>query len=303
MAGDDLLMLGTGSLAVGLAAIVLVLSTGRAQRQAVSRSLAAIDGHRSSGPVVLEASFTSRVLLPALAKLSRLGMRLSGADAGTRIQRRLDLAGNPDGLDVQRVLGAKAFGLLAGVLVGAYLGHARGLFMTILFAAVGGLVFFLPDVLLYNTGTKRQETMQQALPDSLDLLTISVEAGLGFDAAVAQVARNTEGPLAADFFRLMQEMQIGKTRSEAFRALADRSDIAELKGFTSAIVQADTLGIPVAQVLRQQADEMRVKRMQRAEEKAMKVPVKILFPTVLFILPALFVVIIGPGAISIARTL
>ena len=303
--GDNLLLLGSGSLVVGLTVMVLVLVGGRAQRQAVERSLAVIDAGRAGTlPTPAETSFSSRVLVPALVRLSDLGGRLAGVGAAKQIQRRLDLAGNPAGYDVERVLGAKALGLILGVLLGLYLGASGGgAFRAVLFGAVGGLVFFLPDVLLSNTGAKRQARMRDELPDSLDLLTISVEAGLGFDAAVAQVARNTQGPLSAEFFRLMQEMQIGKTRSEAFRALAERSDVPELKGFTSSIVQADTLGIPVAQVLRQQADEMRVKRMQRAEEKAMKVPVKILFPTVLFILPALFVVIIGPGAISIAKTL
>jgi tight adherence protein C len=137
------------------------------------------------------------------------------------------------------------------------------------------------------------------LPDAIDLLTISVEAGLGFDAALSQVARNTEGPLAGEFFRVLQEMQIGKGRSDALRALGERTTIPELRGFVGAMVQADAFGIAVANVLRAQAKEMRIKRYQRAEEAAQKVPVKILFPLIFFILPALFVVILGPGIVSI----
>ena len=133
------------------------------------------------------------------------------------------------------------------------------------------------------------------------MLTVSVEAGLGFDAALAQVARNTEGPIAAEFVRVLQEMQIGKSRTDALRGLGERTTVMDMRGFASDVVQADTLGIPIANVLREQAREMRIKRHQRAEEKAQKVTVKIMFPVVLCILPSLFVIVIGPGAIGIAH--
>jgi len=150
---------------------------------------------------------------------------------------------------------------------------------------------------------ERSERIRRELPDALDLLVISVESGLGFDAALSQVARNTEGPLAGEFFRVLQEMQLGTGRSDAMRALADRTDVSDLKAFITAMVQADAFGIPVANVLRIQAREMRIRRSQRAEESAQKVPVKILFPLVFCILPALFVVILGPAVITIMRTL
>ncbi|MDQ1667416.1 MAG: tight adherence protein, partial [Actinomycetota bacterium] len=134
------------------------------------------------------------------------------------------------------------------------------------------------------------------------LLTISVEAGLAFDAALSQVARNTTGPVADEFFRVLQEMQIGLGRSEAMRALGERSDLPELRSFVTAMVQAEAFGIPIAQVLRVQSREMRTKRTQRAEELAQKVPVKILFPLIFCILPALFVVILGPAAIQIYQS-
>jgi len=159
------------------------------------------------------------------------------------------------------------------------------------------------DVLLYNAGVKRQEKLQRALPDALDMLTVCVEAGLGFDAALAQVARNTTGPLAAEFSRVLQEMQIGKSRSQALRSLTDRTTVPELRSFVSALVQAGELGITIADVLREQAREMRLRRRQRAEEKAQKVPVKILFPLVFCLFPSMFIVIIGPGMISIAHLL
>jgi tight adherence protein C len=141
--------------------------------------------------------------------------------------------------------------------------------------------------------------MQKSLPDALDLLTISVEAGLGFDAAVMKVAKNTEGPLAQEFSRLLQEMQIGVGRTEAMRAMAERTTMKDLKSFCLAMVQADSLGVPIGRVLRIQSSEMRVKRRQRAEEKAQQVPVKIMVPLVLFILPCLFIVVGGPAVLRV----
>jgi tight adherence protein C len=137
----------------------------------------------------------------------------------------------------------------------------------------------------------------------MDMLTICVESGLGFDAALARVARNSSGPVAAEFSRALQEIQIGKSRSQALRSLAERTTVTELRAFTSAVVQAGELGIPIADVLREQAKEMRMRRRQRAEEKAQQVPVKILFPLIGCLFPALFIIVIGPGAISIAHSL
>ena len=159
--------------------------------------------------------------------------------------------------------------------------------------------YFAPNMLIYQLGYNRSEQVRRDLPDALDLLTISVEAGLAFDAGLSQVARNTTGPLAEEFFRVLQEMQIGLGRSEAMRSLGERTDLPELRAFVTSMVQADAFGIPIAQVLRVQARELRIKRTQRAEELAQKVPVKILFPLIFCILPALFVVIIGPAAIQI----
>jgi tight adherence protein C len=153
--------------------------------------------------------------------------------------------------------------------------------------------------LLYNAGQKRESLMRKALPDALDLLTVSVEAGLAFDGAVGRVARNTSGPLAQEFQRLLQEMQIGRGRVEAMRGMAERTSLDDLRAFCTSMVQADSLGIPIGRVLRIQSEEMRTKRRQRAEEKAQQVPVKIMVPLVLFILPCLFIVVMGPAAIGI----
>ncbi len=167
-------------------------------------------------------------------------------------------------------------------------------------AAAGAVAgFHAPGLYLYQRGYDRSEQVRRALPDALDLLTISVEAGLGFDAAVQQVAQNTEGPLAEELARVLREMQLGQGRAAALRALADRSNVPELRAFVGAMVQADSLGIPIAQVLRVQSSEIRVKRRQRAEEKAQQVPVKMTIPLIFCILPALFIVVLGPAALTI----
>ena len=287
------------SVVAGVSAMVLV---GQKRKQVV-RSLEAVTfAHYGHGPVAPpERSFSDRVLLPGLARLAGLGRRLSPGGAATKLSRRLDLAGNPAGYDVERVLALKALGLLVAGLLALLL--VPGGLKVIGVPAAAAFGFFLPDILLSNVGLKRQEAIQRELPDALDLLTISVEAGLGFDAALSQVARNTNGPLSGEFFRVLQEMHIGKSRAAAFRGMSERTDVDELSRFTAAIVQADGLGIPIGHVLREQAAEMRLKRSQRAEEKAHKVPVKILFPMVIFLLPAIFVIIMGPGAITIMQTI
>jgi tight adherence protein C len=159
--------------------------------------------------------------------------------------------------------------------------------------------YMAPNMYLYQQTYDRSDKLQRALPDAIDLLTISVESGLGFDAACQQVARNTEGPLADEFARMLQEMQIGRGRSEALRSLANRTNLPDLRAFVSAMVQADAFGIPVGQVLRVQSSEIRVKRRQWAEEAAQKVPVKILVPLIFCILPCLFIAVLGPAGISI----
>jgi tight adherence protein C len=179
-------------------------------------------------------------------------------------------------------------------------GHGVGAVFFVIIGATAG--FTVPNMLVYNTGVKRQEKIQKSLPDAMDMMTVCVEAGLGFDAALTQVARNTKGPLAHEFARVLQEMQFGMSRVDALKALAGRSTVVELRGLVAALVQASALGIPVAAVMREQAVDMRLKRRQRAEEKAQKVTVKILFPLIFCLLPALFVIVMGPGVLSIMKS-
>jgi tight adherence protein C len=165
------------------------------------------------------------------------------------------------------------------------------------------LAYFTPDLLVHSRGQERQESIGKALPDTLDQMTIAVEAGLGFETAMARAGRTGTGPLADELVRTLQEVQLGVPRSKAMRNLADRTDQSDLRHFVLAVIQAESYGIPIADVLRTQAAEQRVKRRQRAEEQAMKIPVKIIFPLILCILPTLFIVILGPAAIQVSRSL
>ena len=300
-------VLGLGILGIFTAIFLSLTAMGVFTNEAtgVSKSLAVIDAF-SAAPAQLQQelmpSFQTRVVSPLLNRLVGLGRRLTPSDYAERIHKKLNIAGNPPGWSVDRVMSLKVVGIGAGALGGGLLGLPLGkgtlsvLTCCLLGAAVG---YFGPNLYLYQKGYDRTAKLQRALPDALDLLSISVEAGLGFDAALSQVARNTDGPLANEFARVLQEMQIGLGRASALRAMGERSTLADLRGFCSAMVQADAFGIPVGQVLRVQSQEIRTKRRQRAEEAAQKIPVKIMVPLVLFILPALFVAILGPAIISL----
>jgi tight adherence protein C len=166
---------------------------------------------------------------------------------------------------------------------------------------VTALAYFVPDLLIRSNAQKRREAMRLALPNALDQMLISVQAGLGFETAMARAAENSKGPLADEFIRTLQDIQVGRSRKEAYLDMAERVDVRDVRSFVRSIVQADAYGIAIAKVLKTQAGEMRLKRRQRAEENAMKVPVKILFPLIFCIFPALFVIILGPAVLSIMK--
>lgn len=303
MTDHALLLIGLTAICGSIALALATLAVGSEDRQRIRRSVAAVATTQLTGAPVLdegEESFTDRVLVPVSARLVGLARALSPKGIGARLQQRLDFAGNPGKWNVDRVLAFKGLGLLVGAFFGAIL-HTSLLVRLLLIVALAAVGFYLADLFIYNLGLKRQDAIRRGLPDAMDLLTICVEAGLGFDAALSHVSARIPGPIAGEFQRVLQEMQIGKTRTEAFRALTDRTSVPELKAFVSSLVQADAFGIPIANVLREQSKEARIKRRQRAEERAQKVPVKIMVPLVLFILPVLFIVVIGPGAISIMQ--
>ena len=300
-----ILLLGTVLIFGALFLTFAAFGTMSSNSRGVQRSIDMLESMGVSAPELtaeLERPFGERVLDPLLKRFQNLGRRVSGADQEERIRQRLEQAGNPPGWTVDRVLSGRILCAFVGVGLGVYFWVIMGLSLPLGLLAMGaGLAFGfqLPIILLYNTATKRNTLMQNALADAIDLLTISVEAGLGFDAALQQVAQNTEGPLAGEFQRVLQEMQIGRSRAESMRALGDRTKLPDIRSFVSAMVQADAFGIPIGQVLRVQSSEIRVKRRQRAEEKAAQVPVKIMIPVVLFILPCLLLVVMGPAIISV----
>lgn len=254
----------------------------------------------------MDQSFGSRVLVPIVGAAGRVARRITPLDTRDRIAKKLQLAGAPAGWDAERVLAFKVIGATVGFALGIFLTSLLGMtpFIRLVIVALLTFVgFIVPDSTLSRRVDERQKEILRTLSDTLDLLTISVEAGLSLNAAIAQVVQNVPGVLSAEFARMLQEIQLGVPRSEAFRHLADRTDVEELNAFALAMIQADVFGVSIASVLRTQAQQLRIKRRQAAEAKAQQTPVKIVFPLVLCILPALFVVIVGPGAIQIVSNL
>ena len=299
------LLLGVACIFAALFVTFAAIGGLTSETPGVNRSLSVLEALTKAPEQMrneLDLPFVDRVLAPLLSQVQGLTRRLTPTDASDRIRQKLDLAGNPPGMTVERVNGLKVLGF-GGALVGSLvLSIVMGLSLTVTLVLVIGasLAGYLgPNMYLYQRAYDRAEKLRRALPDAIDLLTISVESGLGFDAALQQVARNTEGPLAEELSRVMREMQIGQGRADALRAMGERTNVGDLRTFVGAMVQADAFGIPVAQVLRVQSAEMRVKRRQRAEEKAQQVPVKITIPLIFCILPTLFIAVMGPAVLSI----
>lgn len=218
------------------------------------------------------------------------------------LDRRLALAGRPAAWTIDKILIAKPLAAAAGGLFAIWwIGTDAAPLRVVFASAVLVLCFFVPELLLWSRGQERQEQIQNALADTLDQMTIAVEAGLGFEGAMAKAATNGKGALAEELIRTLQDMSIGQARKDAYQALGDRTSSTDLRRFTRSVIQADTYGIAIADVLRVQAAEMRLRRRQRAEEKAMKVPVKVLFPLIFCILPVLFIVLLTPAALSIMK--
>jgi tight adherence protein C len=254
----------------------------------------------------MSQSFSRRALIPVLSAAGRVARRVTPLDARDRLTRKLLLAGSPAGWDAERVMAFKIIGLVGGFVLGFVVASSTGLsgVVTVLVAGLFTFAGFIaPDSIVNGRVEDRQREILRTLSDTLDLLTISVEAGLSLNASISQVVQNVPGVLSQEFARMLQEIQLGVPRSDAFRHLAERTDVDELNAFALAMIQADVFGVSIAGVLRTQAEQLRIKRRQRAEAKAQQIPVKIVFPLILCVLPALFVVIVGPGAIRIATSL
>ena len=251
----------------------------------------------------LAKPLAQRTVGPAVLRLSGFLRRFTPVGYLEKKEHQLVLAGHPGNLDAPAFVVVKLLTTIVGVVLAFFLVDfgSDGFQRALLFLMPIALGFFGPDAWLQRKIDERRQAMLRALPDVLDLLVISVEAGLGFDSALSRVVATVPGPLSEEFFRMLQETRVGVSRRDAMRHLMDRTDLDELRSFLLAMIQAEAFGVTIARVLRVQADEMRVKRRQRAQEKAFAAPVKLVFPLVFCIFPALFIVLLGPAALSIAE--
>ena len=255
----------------------------------------------------LSQPFTERVVYPIARKLGELAIRFTPQNALISISRKLELAGSPAKLDPTMVLSMQ---FIAGIAFGGIVAlvftlgptkvaTGRLLLFVIIFAALG---FYFPQLWLTSQIQKRQKNIRKAMPDALDLLTVCVEAGLGFDAAMSKVSEKWDNELSLAFARVIAEIQLGKLRREALRDMADRIGLAEMTSFVAAVIQSEQLGVSLAKVLRIQSDQMRVKRRQLAEEEAHKAPIKMLIPMALLIFPSLMIVLLTPAALKLMNS-
>jgi len=257
--------------------------------------------------IELSQPFTERIVMPIARKFGELAVKFTPQNALQSTMRKLELAGNPRGLD-PTIFWALRF-ILALVVGGLFLflfslgaptwGWLRKLGITALFVLLG---FYVPELLLSSKIQRRQKAVRRAMPDALDLLTICVEAGLGFDGALAKVTDKWDNELSLAFSRVIREIQLGKLRREALRDMADRLGIPEMTSFVAAVIQSEQLGVSMAKVLRIQADQMRVKRRQLAEEEAHKAPIKMLIPMALLIFPTICIILMTPAVLMLLRS-
>ncbi len=292
-------------------AVVLVIIGLRNPEMQTDRELQArLEEFSKTGePIDLEKlelsqPFNERVVYPIARKLGELAIRFTPQNALNSISRQLDLAGNPGRLDPSTFMALQfiaAIGVGGLMLLLLTVGKAKWptgqiILVILLFTILG---FYLPQLQLKSAITKRQTEIRKSMPDALDLLTICVEAGLGFDAAMAKVVEKWQTQLSMAFARVIQEIQLGKLRREALKDMADHIGIGEMTSFVAAVIQSEQLGVSMAKVLRIQSDQMRVKRRQRAEEEAHKAPLKMLIPMALLIFPSLLIILLVPAGIRI----
>ncbi len=292
-------------IAVLAAGAVLLITFGVAARPAEDAVQARLSQlvvqPKSLEEMEMQRPFSERILRPMVQRMARAGKRQEGGMVA-KVDAKLQRAGYPGGLRGADWIGVKllamiGFAILAFLLALLLTGSP---IVGFLFVVVGAAVGYIaPEFWLGKKGRARSMQMTLQLPDALDLLTISVEAGLGFDAALAKVVEKMEGPLVDEFRQALAEVRMGRTRREALRDVADRADAQPVSNFIGAIIQAEQLGVPIAKVLQIQSNQLRIERRQRAEEAAAKAPVKMLFPMVGCIFPTIFIVILGPAVVTI----
>ncbi len=286
-------MLAAAAVAISLPLAWVAVSSGDSGVFARRRE----KGERSDASrYLLDAPAGERLLIPALSSVLGGLRRITPAGVLDALDRRIELAG-------LKVRGELLLLTKVALGVAAFLGWWEAFNDLITAGLAGVAAFLIPDSLVGSVAKERQSKILLALPQVIDQLRMSVEAGVGFEAAVGRAAKAGTGPLAEELRHTMQEMQIGASRAEALRHLADRNDVTELRTFVAAVTQSEEFGIPVAHVLRVQADELRTRRKQRAEERAMKIPVKMVFPLVLCVFPALMIVLLGPAGLRIVDAL
>jgi len=294
---------GTFVVVLFAGAMMITVSRGRRSAQVLQGQL------ESAGIPVAHhgaaASFSERVVAPAVSRFSQASARITPSGLRNGVARRLVLAGSSGRWTAELFLAAQLAATI-GAGIGGYLVGMNGERRILgpgWIALLAFVAYIFPVAALDRKAQGRQEHIRRTLADTIDLLTISVEAGLAFDAALLHARRSMKGPLSDEIGRMLHEMQLGVRRTDAMRSLSDRTNVEELRSFVLAMVQADVFGVSISSVLRSQSQELRTKRRQRAEERAMKIPVKLLFPMIACILPALLILVVGPGVIKIARVL
>ncbi len=307
---SPMLLLAALLAAAAVALAIFAVLSEVEERQTIRETLRQLDGYEveSTRDQELLESLSTRAVQPVVAAFGQLGQRFTPVGYMEKIRHKFVWAGEHDPSKVDRFLAIRVvtIGLAAVVFLAVFV---LGLFpfSGIMRLGFGALVMFAlvmgPDAMLNRRIAERRHDIQVALPDVLDLLVISVEAGLGFEQALDRVIHSVPGPLSDEFSRMLGETRAGANRSDAMRAMDTRCNVPELRSFVMAIIQADTFGVSIGRVLRAQSEEMRVKRRQLAEEKAQKAPVKMLIPMVFCIFPALFAVVLGPAIIQIQKDL
>jgi tight adherence protein C len=295
--------------AVGAVGLGVTTAVAMVQERAeVRKSLRSLDGYQIQGvrDQKMLQPFSERMVSPIGKGFTDFARRFTPEGYREQLAKKVMLAGNPAGFEVDRLIVRKALGAISGVLwVPAILfgAHLSGLLAIFGIAVMWGGSFMLPELMVDRAVESRKKEIARSLTDMLDLLVISVEAGLGFDQALDRTAQSMEGPLADECRRLLHEVRIGASRSDALRAMDERTNVPELSSFILALLQADTFGVSISRILRSQAEEMRVHRRLAAQELAQKAPVKMLFPLVICIFPAVFIIILGPALITISKAL
>ena len=281
-------------------------STTVESREGSRRSLAAMDDYELTDvrDQEMQESLGARVIAPVTRGLTDLARRLTPVGYTENVKKKIVLAGSPPGYEVDRFLILKILGAASGIIwiaLAAWLLSGHTLFAVLIVGFAWGMCFFGPDIMLDGRISRRRDEIERRLPDTLDLLVISVEAGLGFEQALERTAAAVPGPLSEESRRMLQETRMGASRADALRALDERTQVDDLRTFILAMLQADAFGVSIARILRAQADEIRIRRRQAAQELSQKAPIKMLFPLAVCIFPAVFVVVLLPAVIQIFK--